>query len=124
MKTIEIIFEDVKLPCFAFNIDLASNLIDNVTEETKSWFFHFTVCADVRKSAQASEALSHSKGLLEAILAATSSLKEYLRAKQDDSTVEAMIRSWQSTLQEMIRLSENKKRQVHWIGKINEPTSV
>ena len=122
MKTINIVFEGSLLPQYAYNIDLASNLLDNVPEGTKSWFFHFTVCAGVNKEEQTPHVIEHSRVLLCAITQSAFSLKRSLCEKYGNSTAETMLASWQVTLKEMIRLSENK-RQVHWTGELVKQTT-
>jgi hypothetical protein len=116
MKEFEIQFEGITLPRYAFNIDLASNNLPDLPEETQSWFFHFTACRGVDECKASAEVIKYCKSFLAGISAHTVHLKKELSAKFDEPTIDVMIKSWKSSAELMIQLSENRDR-VNWTGK-------
>lgn len=109
-----ILFEDTILPKYAHLIDVMTNRLE-LPEETKSWFFHFSVCVGIQKTDQSDAVILHSERALDAFQKISIKTRGSLQKQFSDDDFTSVLEDWRNTLITMVRIAQSKEA-CTWTG--------
>jgi hypothetical protein len=114
---LRIVFQEKRLPVWAIAIDRAMRILreDEVGEPTALWFWRFTICVGVNRSARGSVAEKHALTLKSALIKNRRRVLRELSNERQDTAPDSILNEWLATLDCIIDESRAAKT-VHWYG--------
>jgi hypothetical protein len=102
--------------CF---VDLGAiyDYVPNIPEDTKDWFWTFTICMDRERSSDSTEVIRHVKILRDGLTAHEDILvRRLVTSDRNEIEAKALITDWVKGLEQICELAADKTT-CHWVGR-------